>query len=172
MARNGDAGDMQQRPHRVENGTAGLLDALRRFTRRCELYWLARPAVSLMSLNPSGMPARGPRAETGCWSIRWARAPSISSVANAFTTGSRATMRSRQASSTSSADRDPRLIAARLAVAVSGSVMGCPGLMVRVLRGGRRGAPLSPVDGMPLAVKDMIEIRDLPTAMNSPIYPD
>ncbi len=33
------------------------------------------------------------------------------------------------------------------------------------------GAPLSPVDGMPVAVKDMIETRDMPTAMNSPIYP-
>jgi Asp-tRNA(Asn)/Glu-tRNA(Gln) amidotransferase A subunit family amidase len=34
------------------------------------------------------------------------------------------------------------------------------------------GAPLSPVDGMPFGVKDMIETADLPTKMNSPIYKD
>jgi len=32
------------------------------------------------------------------------------------------------------------------------------------------GRARGPVDGMPVAVKDMIETRDLPTAMNSPIY--
>lgn len=32
------------------------------------------------------------------------------------------------------------------------------------------GKPLSPVDGMPVAVKDMIETVDFPTQMNSPIY--
>jgi Asp-tRNA(Asn)/Glu-tRNA(Gln) amidotransferase A subunit family amidase len=32
------------------------------------------------------------------------------------------------------------------------------------------GAPLSPVDGMPFVVKDMIETADLPTQMNNPIY--
>lgn len=33
------------------------------------------------------------------------------------------------------------------------------------------GAPLSPIDGMPVAVKDMIETSGLPTSMNSPLYP-
>jgi Asp-tRNA(Asn)/Glu-tRNA(Gln) amidotransferase A subunit family amidase len=32
------------------------------------------------------------------------------------------------------------------------------------------GAPLSPIDGIPLAVKDIIETIDFPTQMNSPIY--
>ena len=32
------------------------------------------------------------------------------------------------------------------------------------------GSPLSPVDGLPLVVKDMIETIDLPTQMNSPIF--
>lgn len=32
----------------------------------------------------------------------------------------------------------------------------------------KAGRPLGPVDGMPVAIKDMIETRDLPTAMNSP----
>jgi Asp-tRNA(Asn)/Glu-tRNA(Gln) amidotransferase A subunit family amidase len=34
----------------------------------------------------------------------------------------------------------------------------------------KAGRPIGPVDGMPVAVKDMIETRDLPTQMNSPIY--
>jgi Asp-tRNA(Asn)/Glu-tRNA(Gln) amidotransferase A subunit family amidase len=34
----------------------------------------------------------------------------------------------------------------------------------------REGRPLSLVDGMPIAVKDMIETIDLPTQMNSPIF--
>jgi len=34
------------------------------------------------------------------------------------------------------------------------------------------GHPLSPVDGMPIVVKDMIATVDLPTQMNSPIYAD
>nr|WP_246514161.1 amidase [Neoroseomonas soli] len=34
----------------------------------------------------------------------------------------------------------------------------------------RAGQPLSPVDGMPVVVKDMIETADLPTQMNNPIY--
>lgn len=34
----------------------------------------------------------------------------------------------------------------------------------------RDGRPLSPVDGMPFVVKDMIETADLPTQMNSPIF--
>jgi Asp-tRNA(Asn)/Glu-tRNA(Gln) amidotransferase A subunit family amidase len=34
----------------------------------------------------------------------------------------------------------------------------------------RDGRPLSPVDGMPIVVKDMIETADLPTQMNNPIY--
>lgn len=34
----------------------------------------------------------------------------------------------------------------------------------------KAGAPLSPVDGMPFGVKDVIETLDLPTGMGSPIY--
>ena len=34
----------------------------------------------------------------------------------------------------------------------------------------RAGRPLSPVDGCPFAVKDVIETADLPTQMNSPLY--
>lgn len=34
----------------------------------------------------------------------------------------------------------------------------------------RAGAPLSPVDGMPFGVKDVIETIDLPTQMGSPLY--
>jgi Asp-tRNA(Asn)/Glu-tRNA(Gln) amidotransferase A subunit family amidase len=34
----------------------------------------------------------------------------------------------------------------------------------------KAGAPIGPVDGMPVAIKDMIETRDLPTQMNSPIF--
>ncbi|WP_164867845.1 amidase family protein [Rhodovarius crocodyli] len=34
----------------------------------------------------------------------------------------------------------------------------------------REGRPLSLVDGMPIAVKDMIETIDMPTQMNSPIF--
>ncbi len=34
----------------------------------------------------------------------------------------------------------------------------------------RKGAPLSALDGMPVGVKDIIETRDMPTQMGSPIY--
>ncbi|WP_431285224.1 amidase [Humitalea sp. 24SJ18S-53] len=34
----------------------------------------------------------------------------------------------------------------------------------------KAGQPLSPIDGMPIVVKDMIETADLPTQMNSPIF--
>ena len=34
----------------------------------------------------------------------------------------------------------------------------------------RDGKPLSPVDGMPIGVKDVIETRDMPTGMGSPLY--
>ncbi|HEY8579927.1 MAG TPA: amidase, partial [Beijerinckiaceae bacterium] len=34
----------------------------------------------------------------------------------------------------------------------------------------KAGAPLSPVDGMPIGVKDVIETLDLPTGMGSPLY--
>lgn len=34
----------------------------------------------------------------------------------------------------------------------------------------REGCPLSPIDGMPIGVKDIIDTVDLPTQMNSPIY--
>jgi Asp-tRNA(Asn)/Glu-tRNA(Gln) amidotransferase A subunit family amidase len=36
----------------------------------------------------------------------------------------------------------------------------------------RKGAPLSALDGMPVGVKDIIETRDMPTQMGSPIYAD
>ena len=36
----------------------------------------------------------------------------------------------------------------------------------------KEGKPLSPVDGMPVAVKDMIETIDFPTQMNNPIFKD
>ena len=34
----------------------------------------------------------------------------------------------------------------------------------------RQGKPLSPIDGLPVAIKDIIETADLPTQMNSHIY--
>ncbi len=34
----------------------------------------------------------------------------------------------------------------------------------------RNGRPLSPVDGCPVGIKDVIETADMPTQMNSPIY--
>jgi len=34
----------------------------------------------------------------------------------------------------------------------------------------REGRPLSPIDGMPVGIKDIIETINLPTGMNSPIY--
>ena len=34
----------------------------------------------------------------------------------------------------------------------------------------RRGRPLSPVDGMPIGVKDLFETADMPTQMGSPIF--
>ena len=34
----------------------------------------------------------------------------------------------------------------------------------------RQGAPLSPIDGMPIAVKDIIDTVDMPTEMNSPLF--
>ncbi|WP_332837759.1 amidase family protein, partial [Neoroseomonas rubea] len=34
----------------------------------------------------------------------------------------------------------------------------------------RDGCPLSPIDGMPVVVKDMIEMADLPTQMNNPVF--
>ena len=34
----------------------------------------------------------------------------------------------------------------------------------------KAGRPLSPVDGMPVGIKDLYETRDLPTQMNSPVY--
>ena len=34
----------------------------------------------------------------------------------------------------------------------------------------RAGRPLSPVDGCPIGVKDIIATRDLPTQMNSPAF--
>ena len=34
----------------------------------------------------------------------------------------------------------------------------------------RAGTPLSPIDGMPVGIKDVIQTRDMPTAMGSPIF--
>src|SRR5262245_49970061 len=34
----------------------------------------------------------------------------------------------------------------------------------------RAGAPLSPIDGMPIGIKDIIETTDLPTEMGSPLF--
>ena len=34
----------------------------------------------------------------------------------------------------------------------------------------RAGTPLSPIDGMPIGIKDVIETRDMPTQMGSPVY--
>ena len=34
----------------------------------------------------------------------------------------------------------------------------------------RAGRPLSPVDGMPVCIKDLYETADMPTQMNSPVY--
>jgi Asp-tRNA(Asn)/Glu-tRNA(Gln) amidotransferase A subunit family amidase len=34
----------------------------------------------------------------------------------------------------------------------------------------RAGAPLSPIDGMPIAIKDIIETADLPTQFGSPVF--
>lgn len=36
----------------------------------------------------------------------------------------------------------------------------------------RSGRPLSPVDGLPIAVKDLFETEDMPTQMNSPLFSD
>ncbi|MPY74433.1 MAG: amidase [Alphaproteobacteria bacterium] len=36
----------------------------------------------------------------------------------------------------------------------------------------RQGRPMSPVDGCPVAIKDIIETADMPTQMNSPIFKD
>ena len=32
------------------------------------------------------------------------------------------------------------------------------------------GTPLSPVDGMPIGIKDVIQTRDMPTKFGSPIF--
>src|SRR5512137_2791695 len=34
----------------------------------------------------------------------------------------------------------------------------------------RAGAPLSPIDGLPIGIKDLLETRDLPTEMGSAFY--
>src|SRR5689334_19088787 len=34
----------------------------------------------------------------------------------------------------------------------------------------RAGHPLSPVDGMPVGIKDILETEDMPTEFGSPIY--
>src|SRR4051794_27027793 len=36
----------------------------------------------------------------------------------------------------------------------------------------RNGRPLSPVDGLPIAIKDVFETQDMPTGMNSPLFSD
>src|SRR5262249_34259026 len=34
----------------------------------------------------------------------------------------------------------------------------------------RKGAPLSPIDGMPVGIKDIIETVDMPTGQGSPLF--
>jgi len=34
----------------------------------------------------------------------------------------------------------------------------------------RAGKPLSPIDGMPIAIKDIIETEDMPTEFGSPVF--
>ena len=34
----------------------------------------------------------------------------------------------------------------------------------------KKGKPLSPIDGMPVAVKDIIETADMPTGQGSPLW--
>ena len=34
----------------------------------------------------------------------------------------------------------------------------------------RRGKPLSPIDGMPIGIKDVLQTRDMPTELGSPIF--
>ena len=34
----------------------------------------------------------------------------------------------------------------------------------------RRGDPLSPIDGMPIGIKDVLQTRDMPTELGSPIF--
>ena len=34
----------------------------------------------------------------------------------------------------------------------------------------RAGRPLSPIDGMPIGIKDLLETRDMPTRMGCPVY--
>jgi Asp-tRNA(Asn)/Glu-tRNA(Gln) amidotransferase A subunit family amidase len=36
----------------------------------------------------------------------------------------------------------------------------------------RKGRPLSPVDGLPIGIKDVFETQDMPTQMNSPLFSD
>src|SRR5688572_3777880 len=36
----------------------------------------------------------------------------------------------------------------------------------------RAGRPLSVVDGLPVAIKDLFETQDMPTQMNSPLFSD
>src|SRR6478672_9973493 len=36
----------------------------------------------------------------------------------------------------------------------------------------RAGKPLSPIDGMPIGIKDVIETADMPTEMGSPLFKD
>jgi Asp-tRNA(Asn)/Glu-tRNA(Gln) amidotransferase A subunit family amidase len=36
----------------------------------------------------------------------------------------------------------------------------------------RKGRPLSPVDGLPIGIKDLFETQDMPTQMNSPLFSD
>jgi len=44
------------------------------------------------------------------------------------------------------------------------------GLAEEATRRYRSGQPLSPIDGMPVGVKDIIETRDFPTQMGSPVF--
>jgi Asp-tRNA(Asn)/Glu-tRNA(Gln) amidotransferase A subunit family amidase len=57
-----------------------------------------------------------------------------------------------------------------LAFTAQSDVAHCRKLADEATARWRAGAPLSPVDGMPFGVKDVIETIDLPTQMGSPLY--
>ena len=86
-----------------------------------------------------------------------------------------------QAASFLSGASSPRAVLEDCIVTIAADEPAIAAFVVQDLEGARRaadaatarwkaGSPLSPVDGMPLVVKDMIETADLPTQMNNPIY--
>ena len=75
----------------------------------------------------------------------------------------------------------PRHFLERCLAAISSHERGIQAFVTLDVRGARKaadaaarryraGRPLSPVDGCPVAVKDIIATADMPTQMNSPIY--